>query len=206
VDAARVVPLVVRAGESSLHHAHLLHSSAPNRGRDRRIGVGISYIPRTCGTSVSVADARPRPSLRPSCARGPTLMRRRTRRTQRPAPCRVGDGPCTRAGPPGWRQTRAERQEHEGERSWSLAQTTLCTVRPRSPRCFRQFRAVDSTPQPRDWISTGALRSTRPRGGRRPTSCLGRGRAVGGGRSQGHRQPSPNPLCPLWNASRARAF
>ena len=45
VDAARVVPLVLRAGEFSLHHTHLLHSSAPNRGRDRRIGVGISYIP-----------------------------------------------------------------------------------------------------------------------------------------------------------------
>jgi phytanoyl-CoA dioxygenase PhyH len=45
VDAARAVPLVVRAGEFSLHHTHLLHSSAPNRGRDRRIGIGISYIP-----------------------------------------------------------------------------------------------------------------------------------------------------------------
>ena len=47
VDPARVVPLVLRAGEFSLHHTHLLHSSAPNRGRDRRIGVGISYIPTT---------------------------------------------------------------------------------------------------------------------------------------------------------------
>jgi non-heme Fe2+,alpha-ketoglutarate-dependent halogenase len=45
IDMTRAVPLVVRAGEFSLHHTHLLHSSAPNRGRDRRIGVGISYIP-----------------------------------------------------------------------------------------------------------------------------------------------------------------
>jgi hypothetical protein len=45
VDDARVAPLAMRAGEFSLHHTHLLHSSAPNRGRDRRIGVGISYIP-----------------------------------------------------------------------------------------------------------------------------------------------------------------
>ena len=45
VDTARVAPLAMRAGEFSLHHTHLLHSSAPNRGRDRRIGVGISYIP-----------------------------------------------------------------------------------------------------------------------------------------------------------------
>ena len=45
VDPSRVKPLVMRAGEFSLHHTHLLHSSAPNRGGDRRIGVGISYIP-----------------------------------------------------------------------------------------------------------------------------------------------------------------
>ena len=45
VDATRAVPLVVRAGEFSLHHTHLLHSSAPNHGRDRRVGIGISYIP-----------------------------------------------------------------------------------------------------------------------------------------------------------------
>ena len=45
VDGTRAVPLVARAGEFSLHHTHLLHSSAPNRGRDRRIGVGIIYIP-----------------------------------------------------------------------------------------------------------------------------------------------------------------
>jgi len=45
IDPRRVMPLMLRAGELSLHHTHLLHSSAPNRGGDRRIGVGISYIP-----------------------------------------------------------------------------------------------------------------------------------------------------------------
>jgi phytanoyl-CoA dioxygenase PhyH len=45
VDEARAAPLVLRAGEFSLHHTHLVHGSAPNRGGDRRIGVGISYIP-----------------------------------------------------------------------------------------------------------------------------------------------------------------
>src|SRR5262249_26283413 len=45
VDATRAVPLALRAGEFSLHHTHLLHSSAPNLGRDRRIGIGISYVP-----------------------------------------------------------------------------------------------------------------------------------------------------------------
>ncbi len=45
VDAARAAPLALRAGEFSLHHTHLVHASAPNRGGDRRIGVGVSYIP-----------------------------------------------------------------------------------------------------------------------------------------------------------------
>ena len=35
----------VPAGSMSLHHTHTPHSSPPNRGGDRRIGVGISYIP-----------------------------------------------------------------------------------------------------------------------------------------------------------------
>ena len=29
----------------SLHHTHTPHSSGPNRAADRRIGIGISYIP-----------------------------------------------------------------------------------------------------------------------------------------------------------------
>ena len=45
VDPARATPLAMRAGEFSLHHTHLVHASAPNRGSDRRIGVGVSYIP-----------------------------------------------------------------------------------------------------------------------------------------------------------------
>jgi len=42
-DAGTLVP--VRAGEMSFHHTHTVHSSGPNRGPDRRIGLGISYIP-----------------------------------------------------------------------------------------------------------------------------------------------------------------
>ncbi len=38
-------PVPVGAGEMSLHHTHTVHSSGPNRADDRRIGVGISYIP-----------------------------------------------------------------------------------------------------------------------------------------------------------------
>lgn len=42
-DAGELVPL--HAGEMSLHNTHTLHSSGPNQGPDRRIGLGISYIP-----------------------------------------------------------------------------------------------------------------------------------------------------------------
>ena len=35
----------VKAGQFSLHHTHLVHNSRPNRYHDRRIGLGISYIP-----------------------------------------------------------------------------------------------------------------------------------------------------------------
>jgi non-heme Fe2+,alpha-ketoglutarate-dependent halogenase len=39
------VPVALRAGEMSLHNTHTVHSSGPNRSDDRRIGLGISYVP-----------------------------------------------------------------------------------------------------------------------------------------------------------------
>lgn len=39
------VDLAMRAGEFSLHHTHLIHRSGANRSSDRRIGIGLSYIP-----------------------------------------------------------------------------------------------------------------------------------------------------------------
>jgi hypothetical protein len=44
-DRSRTAFMPVRAGQFSLHHTHLVHSSGPNRTNDRRIGLGISYIP-----------------------------------------------------------------------------------------------------------------------------------------------------------------
>ncbi|MEL7157875.1 MAG: phytanoyl-CoA dioxygenase family protein [Actinomycetota bacterium] len=44
-DHEEGVPLPVMAGELSLHHTHLLHRSGGNHSDDRRIGIGISYIP-----------------------------------------------------------------------------------------------------------------------------------------------------------------
>lgn len=39
------VSVPLRAGQASLHHTHTAHASSPNRGDDRRIGLGISYVP-----------------------------------------------------------------------------------------------------------------------------------------------------------------
>jgi non-heme Fe2+,alpha-ketoglutarate-dependent halogenase len=40
--------MVLAPGEFSLHHTFLHHHSMPNRSDDRRIGLGISYVPTRC--------------------------------------------------------------------------------------------------------------------------------------------------------------
>jgi non-haem Fe2+, alpha-ketoglutarate-dependent halogenase len=47
-DAMPVDTMVLAPGEFSLHHTYLFHNSMPNRSDDRRIGLGISYIPTRC--------------------------------------------------------------------------------------------------------------------------------------------------------------
>jgi len=44
-DKSRTEFMPVGAGQFSLHHTHLIHNSRPNLSADRRIGLGISYIP-----------------------------------------------------------------------------------------------------------------------------------------------------------------
>jgi len=44
-DVASAVECRLQPGEFSLHNTLVLHRSGPNRGKDRRIGIGISYIP-----------------------------------------------------------------------------------------------------------------------------------------------------------------
>lgn len=59
---AVIAPLT--PGQFSLHHTNMIHASEPNRSNDRRIGVGISYIPtrvykkgmRGCATLVRGVD------------------------------------------------------------------------------------------------------------------------------------------------------
>ncbi len=48
---APVESMVLQPGEFSLHHTHLHHCSLPNRSDDRRIGLGVSYIPARCRCS-----------------------------------------------------------------------------------------------------------------------------------------------------------
>ena len=46
LDEARAVDLLLRPGQASFHHPRTIHSSAPNRSHDRRIGFVIqSYLP-----------------------------------------------------------------------------------------------------------------------------------------------------------------
>lgn len=42
------VPLVMEAGQCSLHHGHLLHSSFPNRSPQRRRGYATHYVSAHC--------------------------------------------------------------------------------------------------------------------------------------------------------------
>ena len=48
LDYTKFVLMPLRAGQISLHHTHIVHSSEPNRTDQRRIGIGVSYIPPHC--------------------------------------------------------------------------------------------------------------------------------------------------------------
>lgn len=83
IDETRAVPLVLRAGEASVHHTVTVHSSEPNQSDQPRIGYAITYIapettlmgPRTGATVVrgvdthghfDFEDARPKADLDPA--------------------------------------------------------------------------------------------------------------------------------------------
>ena len=48
LDYSNTVMMPLKAGQVSLHHTHIVHSSEPNRTNRRRIGIGVSYIPPHC--------------------------------------------------------------------------------------------------------------------------------------------------------------
>ena len=53
IDSSTAVFAPVKTGQVSLHHTLIAHNSPPNRSNDRRIGLGISYIPTHCKHSGS---------------------------------------------------------------------------------------------------------------------------------------------------------
>ncbi len=45
IDTSGAVSMPLSPGEFSLHHTLIIHGSYPNESNDRRIGLGVSYIP-----------------------------------------------------------------------------------------------------------------------------------------------------------------
>jgi ectoine hydroxylase-related dioxygenase (phytanoyl-CoA dioxygenase family) len=65
LDYTNYVLMPLRAGQISLHHTYAVHCSEPNRTDQRRIGIGVSYIPTHCrlvnaGARVTAALVRGR--------------------------------------------------------------------------------------------------------------------------------------------------
>ncbi|HEX2826996.1 MAG TPA: phytanoyl-CoA dioxygenase family protein [Burkholderiales bacterium] len=44
VDEASAVNVLLRAGQTSLHHGHIFHASGPNTTNQRRVGIAIRYV------------------------------------------------------------------------------------------------------------------------------------------------------------------
>jgi len=55
LDYSKYEMMPLRAGQISLHHTHVVHCSEPNRTNERRVGIGVSYVPTHCRL---VNDAR----------------------------------------------------------------------------------------------------------------------------------------------------
>ncbi len=45
IDETKAIDIVVPTGSVSFHHTYVVHSSGPIKSADRRIGIGVSYIP-----------------------------------------------------------------------------------------------------------------------------------------------------------------
>jgi hypothetical protein len=48
LDYTKYELMPLTAGQVSLHHTHVVHSSDRNRTDERRVGIGVSYIPTNC--------------------------------------------------------------------------------------------------------------------------------------------------------------
>ena len=56
-DESMIVDMPLRPGEMSLHHTYAVHGSNPNHTADRRIGIGVQFVPATARTLQCVLDA-----------------------------------------------------------------------------------------------------------------------------------------------------
>jgi len=57
-EAARAVPIELRAGQASLHHGFVLHRSGPNRSADRRCAFVLRFVPPRVMQGPGVFDLR----------------------------------------------------------------------------------------------------------------------------------------------------
>ncbi len=48
LDYTNYVMMPLRAGQVSLHHTHVVHCSDRNQTDQRRVGIGVSYVPTRC--------------------------------------------------------------------------------------------------------------------------------------------------------------
>jgi hypothetical protein len=56
VDERKVVDIVLKPGQMSLHHVKIAHGSDPNASGDRRIGFAIRYIPAHVRQAIGASD------------------------------------------------------------------------------------------------------------------------------------------------------
>jgi phytanoyl-CoA hydroxylase len=59
VDESKAVDVILRAGDVSVHHPHIIHGSEPNASPKRRCGLAIRYMPTR--TKILVPDGQPFP-------------------------------------------------------------------------------------------------------------------------------------------------
>ena len=59
VDESKAVDIVLRAGDVSVHHPHIIHGSRANLSSKRRCGLAIRYIPTTTKIVVPAGERFP---------------------------------------------------------------------------------------------------------------------------------------------------
>ena len=63
VDESRAVDFVLKAGQMSVHHGHLIHGSNPNTSNRRRCGLTLRYCPPSVKPVVANSIGKPWPAV-----------------------------------------------------------------------------------------------------------------------------------------------